>query len=266
MLQGGEFAGTGVTAMWVVLWVLGCAEGGRPTLPAVSATPELPPPEPSPAVLPAPTEARYAASHVWIRWKGAEGVTHSIARTEAEARELATDLHRQAMAGAPIETLAKTHSDGPSGPRGGTLGVYRTGTMLSDFEAAVASVDVGRVAPLIRTPYGFHVARRDAVREIRVRHVLVPFAGAWRTEATRSEQAAHQRAEQALASLDAGTDFADVARTYGEDATAPLGGDLGRIAPGQLVPDFEDAAFALDVGERAVVRTPYGVHVVERTE
>jgi peptidyl-prolyl cis-trans isomerase SurA len=239
--------------------------GGEPADPVLPAPAEAPEPEPEP--LPPPTEARYAATHVLVAWAGAARAPEGVTRSEEEAEALASSIRERALAGESLEALARTHSDGASAPRGGGLGVYDTGTMMPEFEAAVASVDVGGIGPLVRTAYGFHVVRRDAVREIRLRHVLVPFAGAWRSDATRSEEEARARAAEARAALDAGQPFEQVARTFGEDATAAHGGDLGTVVPGQLVPDFEVAAFDLEVGGvTGPVKTPYGFHVIQRVE
>lgn len=249
--------------MLVLLLAAACGPGSD-----TAPVPDPAPPAPAaPAPLPPPSEARYAASHVLVTWAGAEGAPTEVTRSESEARDLAVQVRERAVAGEAFDDLARAHSDGPSAARGGSLGTYRTGTMIPGFEAAVASVDEGHIAPLVRSPFGYHVARREAVRQIAARHVLVAFAGAWRSDATRSEAAAEARAGEALAALEAGETFEEVAATFGEDATAAHGGDLGRISPGQLIPEFEDAVFALQIGERAgPVRTAYGFHIVERTE
>jgi peptidyl-prolyl cis-trans isomerase SurA len=52
-----------------------------------------------------------------------------------------------------------------------------------------------------------------------------------------------------------------------EDGTAPRGGDLGWVYPGDTVPEFERAMNALAPGElRAPVRTPFGFHLIEVQE
>ena len=139
--------------------------------------------------------------------------------------------------------------------------------MVPHFERAAASVDVGEIAPVIETPFGFHVIRRDAVVQIRASHVLVSWEGAWRSGATRSRDDAQARIREAQQRLQSGTPFDEVARAFSEDATAPEGGDLGPIAPGQMIPAFEEAAMALDPGQTSdIVETPYGFHLIQRTE
>lgn len=139
--------------------------------------------------------------------------------------------------------------------------------MVPEFEAAVSKVAVGALTEPFRTPFGWHVVRRDAVVEIAARHVLVSYAGAWRSSATRTKEQARARAEEILKKLEGGADFSALAREYGEDSTAARGGDLGVIAPGQMIPAFEEAAFALQPGQHSgIVETPYGFHVVLRTK
>jgi len=64
--------------------------------------------------------------------------------------------------------------------------------------------------------------------------------------------------------LDAGRDFAAVARQFSEDpGTASGGGDLGCFAPGTLMPEFERAAVNLRPGETSeAVMTPFGFHLI----
>jgi parvulin-like peptidyl-prolyl isomerase len=190
-----------------------------------------------------------------------------VTRSKEGAKALATDVHARAAGGANFAALAGEYSDGPSAKRGGALGVYLTGTMVPKFEAATAAVAVGKIAPLIETPFGFHVIRRDAVVQIRASHILVSWEDAWRSAATRTQEQARSRIEEARKALEGGKKFADVAAEYSEDTTAATGGDLGPIAPGQMLPAFEEAAMALEIGALSgVVETPYGFHLILRTE
>ena len=64
-----------------------------------------------------------------------------------------------------------------------------------------------------------------------------------------------------------GADFAELARTQSEDpGSAENGGSIGLVVPGQTVPPFEQALFALEEGETSdVVETPFGFHVIQMT-
>jgi peptidyl-prolyl cis-trans isomerase C len=78
-----------------------------------------------------------------------------------------------------------------------------------------------------------------------------------------------ETAKQVLAEVNAHPEkFADLAREKSTDTvTAQKGGDLGTFAQGRMTPDFERAAFALQVGEiSAVVKTQYGYHIITVTE
>lgn len=249
----------------LILLVLACSE----TTPSPTVEPVVVPeeqPAPVPVQLPDPTEPRYSASHILIAFAGAVGAPSTVTRSREEARALAEQLLTEASDG-DFTALAREHSDGPSAPRGGRIGVYPTGTMEPAFERSVASVEPGRIGPLVESPFGFHIVRRDAIEEVEVAHILVPFAGSRRSEATRSRAEAETLIAALKAELDGGADFAAVARRSSEDGSAPAGGHLGRIAHGQMVPAFEDAAFALEVGQRSeVVETPYGLHLLLRTK
>jgi peptidyl-prolyl cis-trans isomerase SurA len=221
--------------------------------------------QPGPPTLADPIELRLAASHILIAWHGASLAPESVTRETDAAEALSRELHDKATAGADFTELAKAYSDGPSGSRGGSLGVWQTGTMVPNFERCTAAVAPGVIAPLCKTPFGWHIIRREAVIEAKARHIVVRFAGTWRATTTRSRTSAQERIQQAQAALGAGKPFELVAAEYSDDTTAATGGDLGLVAPGQMIPAFEDALFALKPGTVSdIVETPYGLHLIQR--
>jgi peptidyl-prolyl cis-trans isomerase C len=73
-------------------------------------------------------------------------------------------------------------------------------------------------------------------------------------------------AREALRRLEAGADFQDVARNYSIHASRDVGGQLPPFSRGTYNKDFEDAAFALKVGERSgIIKTELGYHIIEKT-
>jgi len=64
-----------------------------------------------------------------------------------------------------------------------------------------------------------------------------------------------------------GEPFDDLARIFSKCPSSRQGGDLGQFKKGQMVDTFEEAAFALQVGETSKpVRTRFGYHLIRRTE
>ena len=97
--------------------------------------------------------------------------------------------------------------------------------------------------------------------DLRVSHILL------RTQDAELAEVQAQ-AESIAAEARNGADFAELARRYSEDeGTREAGGDLGRITRGQMVPEFEGAAFALEQDEvSGPVTSMFGVHVIKATE
>lgn len=77
-----------------------------------------------------------------------------------------------------------------------------------------------------------------------------------------------QKAGEVLAKVKEGKQsFADLAKLYSDDTSAPVGGDLGFFGRGTMVPEFEDAAFALQPGQvSGVVQTKFGYHIIKVEE
>jgi len=101
--------------------------------------------------------------------------------------------------------------------------------------------------------------------QVRARHILVKTAADAGADA---KAAARKKAEELLAKVKAGADFAALAKERSEDAgSAANGGDLGLFTRGRMTPAFEEAAFALQGGGLSdVVETPFGFHVIKVEE
>ena len=100
---------------------------------------------------------------------------------------------------------------------------------------------------------------------VRARHILLQFP-----EGASQAQADSVRAlaESLRSRILGGEDFADLARQYSQDSpTAANGGDLGSFGRNEMVPPFEAAAFALEVGGLSeVVETTFGLHLIRVDE
>ena len=74
-------------------------------------------------------------------------------------------------------------------------------------------------------------------------------------------------AEDLLRKLKAGEKFEDLAREYSLCPSSKSGGNLGPFSRGDMVPEFEEAAFSLKTGEvSGAVRTQFGVHLILRVK
>lgn len=74
-------------------------------------------------------------------------------------------------------------------------------------------------------------------------------------------------AKEVLKKLKEGSDFSELAKNYSIDGSAEKGGKLGSFTRGRMVKPFEEAAFALNVGEISdIVKTQYGYHIIKVTD
>jgi peptidyl-prolyl cis-trans isomerase D len=111
--------------------------------------------------------------------------------------------------------------------------------------------------------YNAHGSEFAQPRRVHVAHVLVRVPPVGGSDAENQSKA---KVEAVIKRAQAGEDFGKLAKEVSEDtANAAQGGDLGFVGPGDLVPQFEQAAFALKKGEvsPAPVRTPFGYHAIK---
>ena len=115
--------------------------------------------------------------------------------------------------------------------------------------------------PEIELYYSQNQYRFEQPERVKLRHIL--FMTTDKSEEETEE--ARRKAEDVLEQLRAGADFEELAREHSEDpGNADNGGDLGWVTRGDMVPEFEDAGFALQIGElsAAPVKTDFGFHLI----
>lgn len=82
-----------------------------------------------------------------------------------------------------------------------------------------------------------------------------------------TDKKSRETAESVLKRLRSGEDFAALAKEFSIDGSKDKGGDLGWFGPGDMVPEFEKAAYALKPGEISeVVKSEFGYHIIKLEE
>ena len=113
----------------------------------------------------------------------------------------------------------------------------------------------------VRQYYDASLSQYQTAGQVRASHILLRVEG-------DDDEAVAARAAELAAEARGGADFAELAQQHSQDETnAANGGDLGSFGRGRMVPEFENAAFALAEGEISdPVRSPFGYHVIHVTE
>ncbi|MGB5107555.1 MAG: peptidylprolyl isomerase [Candidatus Zixiibacteriota bacterium] len=90
------------------------------------------------------------------------------AADEVSALEKANQIKAQLDGGADFATLANEYTEDPSGKgKGGSLGFFAKGAMVSEFDSAVFAMEDGQVSPPVKTRFGYHVIKRTGFRKTR---------------------------------------------------------------------------------------------------
>lgn len=206
-----------------------------------------------------------------------------------ETKRQAEAVLAQLRQGADFRQTAMRVSTDQQARQGGEIGWRSAEQLPTLFSEAAPRLKPGQVSEVIRSPSGFHIVKllevrgggatpktasttassrqspppsQGMVNQTRVRHVLL------KTSPQRSDDQARQQLEQWRQKLREGADFAEIARTYSDDkASGERGGDLGWLAPGMVVPPFEQAMNALKPNEiSAPIKTSFGWHLIQVLE
>ena len=188
-----------------------------------------------------------------------------------EARERTGRVLGEIRAGADFANMAAANSDGQQALEGGDLGWRKAPDLPTMLGDAVLRLAVGEVTEPIRSASGFHLVkllgkrsgeRPVVVEQTRARHILIVL------DELTDEAAARRELSALRERIVNGEDFGRLARAHSDDAgSAPKGGELGWINPGDTVPEFENAMASLEPdGLSEPFKSQYGWHVVQVLE
>src|SRR5215813_5880327 len=112
----------------------------------------------------------------------------------------------------------------------------------------------------LRQYYEQHKDEYTLPERVKAQHILFKTQGKTPEEIEKIKEKARGVLERAKK----GEDFGALAKQYSEDSTASAGGDLGDFGRGQMVPEFEKAAFSMGVGAISdLVQTQFGIHIIK---
>lgn len=206
------------------------------------------------------------ASHILIK-----ATENDLPSDTLAAYNKALEARKRILAGDDFAKVAKDMSDDPSAKQnGGDLGFFSALRMVYPFESAAYNTKVGDVSMPVRTKFGYHIIKvtdsRKARGEIKVAHIMVRTKPEMKPEELAQAEA---KIKEIYAQLKNGGDFIELANKHSDDkATAKQGGELPWFGPGRMVPEFEEAAFALanngDLSEP--IKSDYGWHIIKKVD
>ncbi len=131
--------------------------------------------------------------------------------------------------------------------------------LLIDIDALKAKIVVPS-ADVERT-YNNNIEQYTTPEQVRASHILLKTEG-------KDDAAVKTKAEEVLKQAKAGADFAELAKKYSEDTdSAKNGGDLDYFGRGRMVPEFDQAVFAMQPGQISdLVKTQYGYHIIKMVD
>ena len=186
-----------------------------------------------------------------------------------EAQSTASEILSQLDQGAIFEELANTFSSGDTALQGGDLGWRKQAEIPSLFTVSILAMEPGDYAGPFRSASGLHIVnlteRRDLEQaesqQTRSRHILI------KPNELITEEDARNRLLEFRDRVEAGEDFARLARLYSVDYSSGVkGGDIGWMDPGATVREYEEAANQLKENEMGYpIRSQFGWHLIEVT-
>jgi len=193
---------------------------------------------------------------------------HILVRSKdtAKAKEKIQKIASEIQTEEDFIRLAISQSDGSAAVQGGDLGWRPTNQLPSLFVRELSTREGHFYGP-IQSNAGFHLlwliekrsSNVEMQKQTKARHILI------KPNAIRSVSQSQEFAENLYRRLQNGEDFATLAKEFSDDEGSALkGGDLDWVAPGTMVPEFEQTMNQTFVGYYSrPFRTNFGWHIVK---
>lgn len=187
-----------------------------------------------------------------------------------QARQKAQQLVDQLRNGADFRQLAIAESNGRNALKGGDLGWRKEAQLPGIFADVIPAMQINDVSDPIKSASGFHIVKlsdkrggnTELVTQAKVRHILI------QTNELRDAARSKELIDQLYQRLQAGEDFAELAREFSDDpGSAASGGDLGWVSPGDMVPAFDKTMAAAQPGQLSKpFESRFGWHILQVQE
>ena len=196
------------------------------------------------------------------------GAFYSPADT-LKAYNKALEARERLLKGEPWDSVALKYSEDPEVKRKfGNLNYVTAFQTFYPFELAAFNLKVGDYSMPVLTRFGYHIInvldKRPSRGEVKVAHIMISFP---ENATPNAIDSARIKIFYVYAQLQAGAKFDQLAIKYSDDKrTAQKGGELNWFGVGQMIPEFENAAFSLtsDGEYTEPIRTTFGWHIIKR--
>ena len=192
---------------------------------------------------------------------------NALPKDTLEVYNRINSLRSKILNGEDFESVAKAYSEDPSAKsNGGDLGYFSAFRMVYPFETAAFNTKLGTISKPFRTRFGYHIVKttdkRSSRGEVKVAHIMIEQKS---NANEKDKKEASDKLDQLMDFFKQGKSFDELLRYSDDKGSSKQGGELPWFSTGQMVPEFEEAAFALekkgDISEP--IQTIYGWHIIK---
>ncbi len=211
------------------------------------------------------TNQEYRLAHILVLVPE-QATAQQIETRRKRAMQALSELRK----GAEFAQISAQYSDAPDALQGGNMGWRESNRLPAIFLDAMNTLKLGETSDILRSPNGFHIVKlldkrgknaTPTIQQTKGRHILV------RNKDGLTDDEARGRLQRLRERIVGGADFAELAKVHSDDPSSSKGGDLGWMAPGDTVPEFERVMNQLRDNELSQpFQSSFGWHILQVQE